>query len=75
MTFIKIKTKNRLDIKFLLIIILQLYVGCESNPVHGKNGMVVSTNHHASRVGIDIMKMDGNAVDDNDIKWGEIDVS
>ena len=63
MTFIKIKTKNRLDIKFLLIIILQLYVGCESNPVHGKNGMVVSTNHHASRVGIDIMKMDGNAVD------------
>ena len=57
------KTKNRLDIKILLIIILQLFVGCESNPVHGKNGMVVSTNRHASQVGIDILKKGGNAVD------------
>ena len=55
----KIFHKNTL----LLLIALQLFIGCEPSPIHGKNGMVVSTSRHASKVGIDIMKMGGNAVD------------
>ena len=55
----KIFHKNTL----LLLITLQLFIGCEPSPIHGKNGMVVSTSRHASKVGIDIMKMGGNAVD------------
>ena len=47
----------------LLLITLQLFIGCEPSPIHGENGMVVSTSRHASKVGIDIMKMGGNAVD------------
>ena len=47
----------------LLLIALQLFIGCEPSPIHGENGMVVSTSRHASKVGIDIMKMGGNAVD------------
>ena len=55
----KIFHKNTL----LLLITLQLFIGCEPRPIHGENGMVVSTSRHASKVGIDIMKMGGNAVD------------
>ena len=55
----KIFHKNTL----LLLITLQLFIGCEPSPIHGKNGMVVSTSRHASKVGIDIMKMGGNGVD------------
>ena len=55
----KIFHKNTL----LLLITLQLFIGCEPSPIHGKNGMFVSTSRHASKVGIDIMKMGGNAVD------------
>ena len=55
----KIFHKNTL----LLLITLQLFIGCEPSPIHGENGMVVSTSRHASKVGIDIMKMGGNAVD------------
>ena len=47
----------------LFLIALQLFIGCEPSPIHGENGMVVSTSRHASKVGIDIMKMGGNAVD------------
>ena len=55
----KIFHKNTL----LLLITLQLFIGCEPSPIHGENGMVVSTSRHAAKVGIDIMKMGGNAVD------------
>ena len=55
----KIFHKNTL----LLLITLQLFIGCEPSPIHGENGMVVSTSRHASKVGIDIMNMGGNAVD------------
>ena len=32
-------------------------------PVSGKNGMVVSTNSYASKVGVDILKKGGSAID------------
>ena len=47
---------------FLLITLL-LIISCDSKPVHGKNGMVVSTSYQASKVGVDILKQGGNAVD------------
>jgi len=49
--------------KLFLILILLLIISCDSKPVHGKNGMVVSTSTQASKIGIDILKQGGNAVD------------
>ena len=46
-----------------LSITLLLIISCDSKPVHGMNGMVVSTSYQASKVGIDILKQGGNAVD------------
>ena len=46
-----------------LIINLILISGCDFKPVHGNNGMVVSTSHQASQIGIDILKQGGNAID------------
>ena len=46
-----------------LSITLLLIISCDSKPVHGKNGMVVSTSYQASKVGVDILKQGGNAVD------------
>ena len=46
-----------------LSITLLLIISCDSKPVHGRNGMVVSTSYQASKVGIDILKQGGNAVD------------
>jgi gamma-glutamyltranspeptidase/glutathione hydrolase len=56
--------KNLL-ILFTLMIILFLLLGCSKPPlpVSSKNGMVVSTSSYASRVGIDILKKGGNAID------------
>ena len=46
------------------IIFLLLLNGCShQTPPYGKNGMVVSTSSHASKVGIDILQKGGNAVD------------
>tara|TARA_B000000460_G_scaffold63251_1_gene42983 strand:+ start:69 stop:1766 length:1698 start_codon:yes stop_codon:yes gene_type:complete len=46
-----------------LIINLILISGCDFKPVHGNNGMVVSTSHQASQIGIEILKQGGNAID------------
>jgi len=51
-----------LKILFLIFIFI-LVIGCDSKPIHGNNGMVVSTSHQASKVGIDILRQGGNAVD------------
>ena len=51
-----------LKILFLIFIFI-LVMGCDSKPIHGNNGMVVSTSHQASKVGIDILRQGGNAVD------------
>ena len=51
-----------LKILFLIFIFI-LIMGCDSKPIHGNNGMVVSTSHQASKVGIDILRQGGNAVD------------
>jgi gamma-glutamyltranspeptidase/glutathione hydrolase len=56
--------KNLL-ILFALIIILFLQLACSEppQPMSSKNGMVVSTSSYASKVGIEILKKGGNAID------------
>ena len=52
-------------ITFTLIISLILQFACTvpPEPVSAKNGMVVSTSSYASKVGVDILKKGGNAID------------
>lgn len=48
----------------LFFILCFLLITCSNrSPVHGQNGMVVSTSQQASQVGIDILDKGGNAVD------------
>ena len=48
----------------LFFILCFLLITCSKrSPVHGQNGMVVSTSQQASQVGIDILNKGGNAVD------------
>jgi gamma-glutamyltranspeptidase/glutathione hydrolase len=52
-------------ITFALIISLLLQVACTKTPepVSARNGMVVSTSSYASKVGVEILKKGGNAID------------
>ena len=47
----------------LLITVISSLYAASPNPVFGKNGMVVSTNVHASEAGVAILKKGGNAID------------
>ena len=48
---------------FLLVIALNVPMTMAREPVRARHGMVASTNEVASRVGVEIMKRGGNAVD------------
>ena len=50
---------------FLVTSLLFLQFACSKNPqpVSSENGMVVSTSSYASRVGVEILKKGGNAID------------
>jgi gamma-glutamyltranspeptidase / glutathione hydrolase len=58
-------TLRRLGRVFLVLIFINAYIApvAAREPVRGRRGMVASTNEVASRVGVDIMKRGGNAVD------------
>jgi gamma-glutamyltranspeptidase / glutathione hydrolase len=47
----------------LLVVTLNVPVSLAREPVRARHGMVASTNEVASRVGVDVMKRGGNAVD------------
>ncbi len=53
---------SRLILFFVLIISSQQYAKFQA-PVRAKNGMVVSANEIASKVGVEILKKGGNAID------------
>jgi gamma-glutamyltranspeptidase/glutathione hydrolase len=58
-------TLRKLSQVFLVLIFISASVApiAARDPVRGRRGMVASTNEVASRVGVDIMKRGGNAVD------------
>jgi gamma-glutamyltranspeptidase/glutathione hydrolase len=58
-------TLRRLSQVFLVLILVNASIApvFAREPVRGRRGMVASTNEVASRVGVDVMKRGGNAVD------------
>jgi gamma-glutamyltranspeptidase/glutathione hydrolase len=55
--------KLLLSSALILTIFLQFACSKSPQPVNAENGMVVSTSHYASKVGIKILKKGGNAID------------
>jgi gamma-glutamyltranspeptidase/glutathione hydrolase len=56
---------KKIFLSLVLIISLVLQFACtkEPQPVSSENGMVVSTSSYASKVGVEILKKGGNAID------------
>jgi gamma-glutamyltranspeptidase/glutathione hydrolase len=58
------RTKKNQIFSVLLLVLLLIFISCrEEEGIQGENGMVVSVDQYASQVGIEILKMGGNAVD------------
>ena len=57
--------RNKIFPTLTVVAILLLFVTCNKSPqpVSAENGMVVSTSSYASKVGIEILKKGGNAID------------
>ena len=52
-----------IKLTFTIVFFLQIACNEKPQPVSAKNGMVVSTSSYASKVGIEILKKGGNAID------------
>src|SRR4026207_2270747 len=57
------KTIKRLVVLVILLSVLNVPLAAAREPVRARHGMVASTNEGASRVGVDVMKRGGNAID------------
>src|SRR5215217_1965525 len=57
------KTVHRIVVLLVLLSVVRVPFVAAREPVRARHGMVSSTNEVASRVGVDIMKRGGNAVD------------
>ena len=58
------RTKKNQIFSVLLLVLLLVFISCrEEEGIQGEKGMVVSVDQYASQVGIEILKMGGNAVD------------
>ena len=56
---------KKLLLSSVLILTVFLQFACSESPqpISAENGMVVSTSHYASKVGIEILRRGGNAID------------
>jgi len=55
--------KTLITLIFITQIIIQFACNKQPQPVSAENGMVVSTSSYASKVGVEILKKGGNAID------------
>jgi gamma-glutamyltranspeptidase/glutathione hydrolase len=54
---------RRIGLLFVFVGLAQLARAASPSPVAAENGMVVTAQHHATRIGVDVLERGGNAID------------
>jgi gamma-glutamyltranspeptidase / glutathione hydrolase len=55
--------KWRFGLAAILLVACQMVQAASPAPMAGEHGMVVTAQHHATRIGVDVLKRGGNAID------------